>query len=89
MLWLKYKHKFAYGSDKEWSWVIIEYDLESSLEELSEEFNWSEHYRGMDYEVVEIPPLEVLEKEIKSAEKTVENYQRRVVLLKEIRDKQL
>jgi hypothetical protein len=96
MRWFRYRHKWAYGIDKEWTYIELgesDYetyfadDSESSEEdfiedyEVCKEWNWSERYRGIDYDVVDRIPREILEKKIKRAEsaaaswkKTAERY---------------
>ncbi len=89
-MWLKYKHKFGYGNEKKWSWRNIfdnDGELELHLEELREEHNWSEHYRGIEYYVEEHPPLEILEEEIKETERRVLSNQEYLKKLKEEKEK--
>jgi hypothetical protein len=90
-MWLKYKHKHAWGIDKEWSWRELggsakdaEADAKEVLHELSEEHNWSDKYRGIDYEIVEYPPVIIIEEEILCAERTVEHWRKQIMRLKKM-----
>lgn len=69
-MWLKYRHKFTSGTNKDWEWKDIgdssEDFIKDEISDLSEEYNWSEHYRGVEHEVHEYPPLEVLRNKIHS-----------------------
>lgn len=70
---MKWHHTFAWGDEKEIHWTDLgdgtpETLKEAAKEECSErvrEYEWSDKYRGIDYEIVEYPPVEVLEKMIK------------------------
>lgn len=86
-MWVRYRHTFAYGKDKKWSFVEIddnwdcdeggygpkgwtystEYDKEKDLGYyldsecgLSEQYNWSDKYRGFDYEPIDHPSVEYI-----------------------------
>jgi hypothetical protein len=76
-MWLKYRHTFSYGpGDWEWRYLGKEaprlVDLEEDLHELRESYNWSEHYRGVDHEVVDKAPTEVVEKMLKETLRRIE-----------------
>jgi hypothetical protein len=89
-MWLKYSHKFADGpSEPEWKFLSIQpahaVDLlwvEDLVLDLGAEFDWSEHYRGIDYEVVDTIPSDVLEKEIAKCESNMEYYSKHLEYLK-------
>jgi len=88
-MWLKYKHKHASGIDKEWSWRDLccsakdaKAEAEEALEELAKEYDWSDKYRGMDYEIVEYPPTAIIKEEILSTRRQVRYLQHRVIELK-------
>lgn len=76
-MWLKYRHKFSYGFD-DWEWRYLgkeaphPVDLDEILHEIKELFNWSEHYRGLDHEVVAKAPTEVVEKKLKETLRRIE-----------------
>jgi hypothetical protein len=81
-MWIKYTHTFASG-EVTWEWADIGSDtskeaVEDFLTELQREYDWSEHYRGVDYEIIELPPREILQKRIDSAMKMIQNLQLRV-----------
>ena len=73
-MWLKYHHKFADGPGEE-EWTYIGYTTADGAKEivleLEQEYEWSEHYRGIDYDVVAAPPTDILEKEIKRYENNI------------------
>jgi hypothetical protein len=66
---MKWHHKFASGESTEVGWIDLgdctpkdaEVLAKEECAERAREYHWSEHYRGIDYEIVEFPPLEVLE----------------------------
>lgn len=71
MKWLKYNHKWAWGDSKDFDYIRYngKDDDESICEfiqdfELCKEHNWSDKYRGIDYELVDKPPVEWIKKEI-------------------------
>ena len=96
MKWFRFKHKWAHGNDREWEYCELDessfnsyfaddskYSDEDYIEEMGicSEGNWSDKYRGIDYEVVDTIPREILERKIKNAEsaaagwtKTAERY---------------
>lgn len=84
-MWIRYKHKFSSGSDRDWSYVEIpdkdelrEIGYEplknqfprtwddvigeylSTEMELANQYSYSEHYRGFDYEMIDNPPVEYI-----------------------------
>lgn len=73
-MWLKYRHKFADGPG-DWEWLNIhnDNDIEGTVAYLKHEWNWSDHYRGIDFEIHEIPTLEVLNKEIELISATIKS----------------
>lgn len=84
MWWIKYVHKFSSGHDSEWEWRLINYEDEKPsdddinytielVKETENEYNWSEHYRGIKHEIVELPPSSFLEGEIKRSKRTIES----------------
>jgi hypothetical protein len=65
----RYKHKFAYGTDKEWTYKLVhksnvadEELIEEICELITEEYSYSERYRGIDYDITDDIPDEELKK---------------------------
>jgi hypothetical protein len=73
MKWLKWHHKFSSGHQS-WQWKLIADDVteksarEEILPELADEYNHSEHYRGIDFEIVDYAPPWVVDMKIKAIE---------------------
>lgn len=76
--WLRYRHKWAWGIDKEWDYVecdlneytkecVREFILDADLEK----YNEDEHYRGIEYELVNKPDNEWLVEHLKEAQNAV------------------
>ena len=69
MKWLKWHHKFSSGH-QHWQWNLIDDDeteksvRENVLAELADEYNHSEHYRGIDFEIIDHAPQWVVEMKI-------------------------
>lgn len=67
-MWMKWRHKFAHGPSS-WEWKDIgscegltdDEFAQHQCSELSETYNYSERYRGIDYELFPEPPLAVAE----------------------------
>lgn len=89
MKWLRYKHKWAHGSDCEWTYLRLsdyqyanffaegsEQTEEDFIEEyeLCSDWNYSDKYRGIDYEVVDRAPRKFIEKSIKNAKAMAVHY---------------
>lgn len=64
-MWMKWHHEFAYGDEKEEHWRDLgpcktmeeaASLVEEECAELSREYEWSDKYRGIAYEIVEAPP---------------------------------
>lgn len=92
-MWMKWHHKFAYGAEKEEHWVDLgacksmedaKRNAKEECMELAREYEWSEHYRGIDYEIVELPPVEVLEKLEKKYLVQSEGFKRRAAELRRL-----
>ena len=92
-MWVKWHHKFSYGSDSEIFWNDLgsfktreeaEEAAESWCLEIRDEFNWSEHYRGVDYELHELPPVDILQKKLKSAEGCVRLWRKNIKYLQNL-----
>jgi len=88
-VFLKARHKFSHGpSDWEFFEIypsVYSQNLEDALEEWAREFaekdgyNYSEHYRGCDYEVVPFPPCLWLRERIARLTSTCKEYQATIV----------
>lgn len=68
------KHKWSHGFDKEWEYHTIICDqnsintwIKEEIIEMAKQYDYSEHYRGIDYELVDVPPVEILDEKLKSA----------------------
>ena len=83
---MKWHHKFAYGDEKEEHWR----DLgpcktmeeaaslaEEECAEMSREYEWSDKYRGIAYEIVKAPPVEVLRGLVEAADRLSRQWARR------------
>ena len=90
-MWMKWHHNFSHGPG-EVKWLelggadnkaVLE-DAEERVLELAEEYHWSDKYRGIDYELVEMPPPAVIESHLQRAEYQVRHYQTRVLELQEL-----
>lgn len=77
-MWMKYRYEFSSGP-KPWRWLFLSEVpvdsacadsrlIESYLLELALEYSWSEHYRGITWELVEDPPLEAMREALVDAE---------------------
>lgn len=67
-MWIRVWQSWAHGEYKNHSTYHEVYDedeLKSLLSEFNDQWEWSDKYRGSKFEVVEFPPVEFLEKEIK------------------------
>lgn len=91
-MWMKWRHKYADGGPGDFEWAELRSSSreeaqqeakEVALELAAEEgYISSEHYRGVAYELFEMPPKEVLEVHLARAEIAVRGYQKRVEELK-------
>jgi hypothetical protein len=83
-MWMKYRHKFANGPG-EWEWqdlgsvrpAEVPGTVASVRTELESEYD-SELYRGIQHELVDLPPIEVLKEELRQAEIVVRRGKARV-----------
>lgn len=68
-MFIHFKHKWASGHGQEDYRLLYEDDLEDGeptrelLDSITEENNWSDKYRGIDYDLVERPPQKWLDRE--------------------------
>jgi len=91
-MWVRYRHKWAYGVDKTWEWNYLGEEhpqlgespmppLKEAWEEFirseqvpvwEQEYEWSDKYRGVEFEVVEKAPREVIEEKWASCERQIQ-----------------
>ena len=88
-MWLKYHHKFSAYISKEVHYYDLrgnfkEDDIKDALAEITDRHE-SEHYRGVDYELVKAPTVEALDNMIGEDEAWIANVQERVDYLKRLR----
>lgn len=81
MKWLKYKHKWAWGHSQNFEYIqyVGEEDKESIRNfildyAIHEEHNWSDKYRGINYELVDKPPDEWIKKEIEDVSRRIDGW---------------
>ena len=63
-----YKYRELWSSGKsDWEYIDIPngWEVKEHFDRMAREHDWSEHFRGIEYEKVKRPPDEWLEKEIK------------------------
>lgn len=76
MKFLKYNHNFAWGcSAPEYLHLRSDFDddiINEIIVDLAEEYDYSEKYRGITYEVISDPPKEWLADQIKSLQNTID-----------------
>lgn len=59
--WMKWRHKFASHAERTWRWTEVDPTcLREILSDLADEYDWSELYRGIDYELFDTPDPEWL-----------------------------
>lgn len=74
-MWVRYKQKFADGGES-WDWLFLggmdkaraELHVKELAHEWRDEYNWSDHYRGVEWHLEETAPREVVEKALREAE---------------------
>jgi hypothetical protein len=88
-MWVKFRHKFSDGDYKKspWEWdYLFNMDLESAkkyVEEdlvpvLKEQYELSEHYRGVEWVLELYPPKEILLHYIALAKLHIKNFETRI-----------
>lgn len=61
MQWIKYRHKYSYGVSK-WEYLDLgNTTIDDFLEENYYRHYHEDHCRGIEYEVIDMPPQEYLE----------------------------
>ena len=66
-MWVRYMQKFSAGRDS-WQWLFLgnmdreraELHVKELVHEWNDEYNWSEHYRGVEWVLEEHAPREVI-----------------------------
>jgi len=79
-VWLKYRHTYSYEA-AEWNWEYLGYGTTSDFKQTAKnkafdkasDYNWSEHYRGIESELVFDVPRKVVENEIKKNKLIIKN----------------
>ena len=78
-MWVRHRTKWAWGSDNDWDWEWfpmsdrskMESELKEWVIEWAEPHQCTDHFRGVEAEIMDSAPTEVLEKEIRNSEKIV------------------
>jgi hypothetical protein len=86
-MWMKYKHKWNSGIDKEWTWVQLSKREDCTLEEAgklanqeldeatqSSIYDYYGGYRGQEREIVKLPPLDVVANRIFQQRKLIKYH---------------
>ena len=88
---VKYRHKYSYGIDKKWQYLEIP-DMEflkkcgyenigewlSQEEGVSDDLNYSEQYRGFEYEVIPHLPVDEIIKKLNRSKSNLKYYKRMI-----------
>ncbi|MGZ5551299.1 MAG: hypothetical protein ACXWE7_10985 [Nitrososphaeraceae archaeon] len=88
-MWIRYQHKWSYGNSGDWNYCELNDDDRKYLsddndtgrellDDITDTQRWtfSEQYRGYEWEIVEFPPIEILEKQIKRCELNIKSETR-------------
>ena len=77
MTYLKYRHTFSSG-ESTWDYKMLEDYMDPDSDEfeeiiggLEEAYSWSDKYRGVEHEIIDRPPQEWLDREIKKTENSI------------------
>ncbi len=82
-MWIKYRTKWSYGPSG-WEYEFVLGDMsfsdykEFKRHEVDEEYSWAEHYRGVEIEEVDVPPVDVVKKEIEYVKSIIKRYENRL-----------
>lgn len=80
-MWCKWRHKFSSGAEA-WTWLYLGAGSKEAWEktirnehcpEWEREYDWSEHYRGIDFEIVDAAPREVITRKLEECERRIKN----------------
>jgi hypothetical protein len=89
-MWMKWHHKWATG-ERAYEWLELRCAPEQASEvaqetaqELGSHYRYANTYRGVGFELFEVPPIEVIQANLLQAEKALLGYQRRVQELQEL-----
>jgi hypothetical protein len=55
---IRWRHRFCIGKEDDWKWhleMLKPEDFKNIVLELNEEYHWSDHYRGIEWEYAMIP----------------------------------
>lgn len=84
-MFVRYRQNFSSSRGK---WQYGEYpdDMELSeiRSELREEYDWSEHYRGSEIEVIDRPPNDWLKSSVDGAERQIQRLTDRIARYKKL-----
>lgn len=88
MRFLKYRHRFASGIEKRFYFKLLdeeedkysEEDIKCLVEELTDEYSYSDTYRGIEYFVVNVDDLLDKDKKdlVKKYNDKIKNYQQNI-----------
>jgi hypothetical protein len=85
-MWLRYYHTWAWGdSNSEYIYLGESFDsnnIQDILDELSDQFNYSDKYRGIEYELVKYPGDEIVKDKIKSLSKEIKDAKKQIKILR-------
>lgn len=91
-MWIKYRTMHAYGPD-DWSWLEVvasskdvaeQYFKDEEVHSIDEKHWWDDHYRGVEFEVVDKAPREVVESKLKRAREVLSHAERDVTRYEEM-----
>lgn len=84
-VWIKYR-RISSSTIGEYNYKYIrENEIEDFIENLNNEYHWSEHHRGYEWQEIDKPPKEVMDKIIKSLEEKVQSTRVKIKMYKDIR----
>lgn len=81
-MWIKCRAKWSHGfSEWEYSYYggsSFEEAVDLKKEEAENDYSWSEHYRGVEIELVPIPPAKVVKAEINEVKRFISFYEKKL-----------
>ncbi len=84
-MWIKYRAKWSHGfSAWEYSFMgkmSFEDCVEIKKEDAENEWGWSEHYRGVEIEKVDSPPVEVVKAKIEETKGYIKSHEKHLAEL--------
>lgn len=95
-IWVKYRHRFAYGTDKKWQYIEVpdfewmrecgygdkgqtdekilgEWLMEE--ERVGDQYDYSDKYRGIEYEQIDHPPVDEIMRRLKNHKDNITHHQ--------------